>query len=98
MLALHLCLHIAVPGVVAAVAYRSQFRRAWLWMMATVLVDLDHLWATPIYNSERCSIGFHPLHSWPAIALYGALLAPKRTRIVALGLLIHMAVDGLDCL
>ena len=30
---------------------------------ATMLVDLDHLLATPLYNPDRCSLGFHPLHT-----------------------------------
>ena len=34
-------------------------------MMATMLVDLDHLFADPIYDPDRCSIGFHPLHQYP---------------------------------
>lgn len=67
-------------------------------MLATMLVDLDHLVADPIYAPNRCSIGFHPLHSYWAVAVYGLLLGFKKTRLVALGLMIHMVLDGLDCL
>jgi hypothetical protein len=42
-------------------------------MALTIIVDLDHLLADPIYDPNRCSIGFHPLHSYPAIVIY---LAP----------------------
>ncbi len=42
-------------------------------MVATMLVDVDHLLADPIYDPERCSIGFHPLHSVPAIVVYTVL-------------------------
>lgn len=66
-------------------------------MFATMLVDLDHLLADPIYDPNRCGIGFHPLHSYPAIAAYALLFIPRPTRLVALGLLIHMALDALDC-
>lgn len=66
-------------------------------MMATMLVDLDHLLANPIYDPNRCSIGFHPLHTWPAIALYAALALHPRTRLIGLGLLIHMLLDFSDC-
>jgi len=54
-------------------------------MVATILVDLDHLLATPIFDPERCSIGFHPLHSIVAIILYAcALCIPNTTvRIIA---------------
>lgn len=95
---LHLALHAAVPGLVAALFFRSTWRRAWLVMLLTMLVDLDHFLATPIYDPDRCSIGFHPLHTVPAIVLYAVLALPRPTRLVGLGLLIHMALDGLDCL
>lgn len=95
---LHLALHIAVPGLVAALFFRKQWRKAWLVMLLTMLVDLDHLLATPIYDPERCSIDFHPLHTAPAIALYAMLALPRQTRLVGVGLLLHMALDGLDCL
>ncbi len=35
-----------------------------------MLVDIDHLLATPVYDPNRCSIGFHPLHGFYPIALY----------------------------
>lgn len=66
-------------------------------MVATMLVDLDHLLVEPVYAPNRCSIGFHPLHSYWAVAIYGLLAGFQRTRLVAIGLLIHMLLDGLDC-
>lgn len=94
---LHLMLHAVVPGGVALLFCRPSWKKAWLIMLATMLVDLDHLLADPIYDPQRCGIGFHPLHSYPAIAAYALLLVPKTTRLVALGLVIHMALDALDC-
>lgn len=94
---LHLVLHAAVPGAVALLLFRLHWRKAWLVMFATMLVDLDHLLADPIYDPDRCGIGFHPLHTYPAIASYGLLLIPRATRLPALGLVIHMALDALDC-
>ena len=94
---LHLALHVAVPGAVALLFIRQYWKRAWLVMLATMLVDLDHLLADPIYDPNRCGIGFHPLHSYPAIAAYALLLLPRRTRLIALGLVLHMALDALDC-
>ncbi len=67
-------------------------------MLLTMLVDLDHLQAQPMFDACRCSIGFHPLHSYPAIALYVALLIYPKSRVIAIGLLLHMATDGIDCL
>ncbi len=95
---LHLVLHVLVPGLVARLAFRSRWRRAWLIMVLTMAVDLDHLLASPIYDPNRCGIGFHPLHSYIAIAVYAVMVAIPPLRIVGVGLLIHMALDGLDCI
>lgn len=94
----HLLLHALVPLVVAIVFFRGEWKRAWLIMFSTMLVDLDHLLADPIYDPDRCSIGFHPLHSYPAIAGYVLLTIPRTTRLLGLGLVIHMALDAVDCL
>ena len=93
----HLLLHVLVPIVIALWFYRSRWRFAALIMIATMLVDLDHLLATPLYDPNRCSIGFHPLHTWIAILAYVLLLGFARTRLIGIGLLVHMALDGLDC-
>jgi hypothetical protein len=95
--AFHIMLHVLVPLLVAFVFYREQWQRAWVIMLLTMLVDLDHLIADPIYDPGRCSIGFHPLHTAPAMALYAVLLFPRVTRLPAIGLVIHMTLDGLDC-
>lgn len=94
---IHLLLHFAVPAIVALLWFRAHWRRASLIMVSTMMVDLDHLLAHPIYDPDRCSIGFHPLHSWPAILVYGLLLLPAKTRLAGIGLLIHMALDSIDC-
>lgn len=94
---LHLVLHGLVPGAVAWLCFRKRWRRAWLIMLATMAVDVDHLLATPIYDPGRCSIGFHPLHRPPAIMLYGAMTLWAPSRLVGVGLLIHMALDASDC-
>jgi len=95
--ATHLFLHIAVPAVAAWLFFRDHWWRAFLIMLATMLVDLDHLLAIPIYDPNRCSIGFHPLHTLPAIVVYAVLALPKSTRLIGIGLLIHMALDVIDC-
>ena len=94
---LHLALHVLVPAAVAATFYRRRFLRAWAVLMCTMLVDLDHLLADPVYDPNRCSIGTHPLHSVPAIGVYALAALWPRVRLLAVGLLIHMALDGVDC-
>ncbi len=67
-------------------------------MLSAFIIDLDHLLANPIFDPERCSINFHPLHAYYAIVTYIVLLIPKQTRIFALGLLAHIVSDSADCL
>jgi len=67
-------------------------------MVLTMVVDLDHLLASPIYDPNRCSINFHPLHSYPAILLYIIMTAIPKSRLIGLGLLLHMGIDLTDCI
>ena len=57
---LHLALHFVVPLLVARMFFKQTWQKTYVIMMAAMLVDLDHLLATPIYDPNRCSIGFHP--------------------------------------
>ncbi len=66
-------------------------------MVSTMLVDLDHLIAIPIYDPERCSIGFHPLHEPMIIVSYLVLSFIPKTRLLGVGLVIHMSLDSIDC-
>ncbi|MEJ5145302.1 DUF6122 family protein [Sphingobacterium sp. MYb388] len=93
----HYTLHLLAPGLIAFVFFKNQWKRAWIIMIATMLVDLDHLLATPIFDPGRCSIGFHPLHSYYAIGIYILLVLFPKTRIIAVGLLFHMFTDWQDC-
>jgi predicted cobalt transporter CbtA len=93
----HYTLHLLVPGLIAYIFFRSQWKKAWLIMLATMLVDFDHLFANPIFDPGRCSINFHPLHTYWAMAVYVVMLFFKKTRIVAVGLLFHMLTDYIDC-
>jgi len=95
---IHLLLHFIVPGIVAKLSFGERWKSAWLIMVLTIIVDLDHLLANPIYDPNRCSIGYHPLHSYPAIFIYLALTMIPKTRLIGLGLLIHMALDAVDCI
>ncbi len=66
-------------------------------MMVTMLVDIDHLLTTPIYDPLRCSINFHPLHQFLPIGLYVVLSFIPKTRWIGIGLVIHMLLDSFDC-
>jgi len=67
-------------------------------MLLTMVIDLDHLAASPVYDHGRCSINFHPLHSYPAIGAYLSLLFVPKLRIIGVGLLLHTGLDLIDCL
>ncbi|MDG1790588.1 MAG: DUF6122 family protein [Flavobacteriaceae bacterium] len=97
-LIIHYTLHILAPGLIAWLFFKDNWKKAWLILLATMLVDLDHLFANPIYSPNRCSINFHILHSYYAIILYVLLFFFKKFRIVAIGLLFHMFTDFIDCL
>ena len=100
---LHIVAHFLVPAAIAP--WMSKYMRPekswkyyWIVMSATIAVDLDHLLANPIYDPGRCSIGFHPLHSIWAIGVYVLLLIPEKTRVISVGLLVHMMLDSIDCI
>lgn len=94
---IHILLHLLVPALAARIGFKNQWKQAWAVMVLTMMVDVDHLWATPLYVPDRCSIGFHPFHTVPAIIFYGILMAIPVSRVVGTGLVIHMALDALDC-
>ncbi|WP_194766020.1 DUF6122 family protein [Tamlana sp. I1] len=94
---IHYGCHFLLPLAVALIWYKSQWKTAYLIMIAAMLIDVDHLLATPIFSPNRCSINFHPLHSYYAIAVYVLLLLPKKTRLIGLGLIIHIISDAVDC-
>ncbi|MBU0485827.1 MAG: hypothetical protein KKB30_15090 [Proteobacteria bacterium] len=95
---IHMVLHLAAPGITARLFFSKLWLRAWIIMVLTMAVDLDHLLAEPVFDPNRCGIGFHPLHSLVAIFIYGVAAFFPVTRVIACGLLLHMVLDGLDCL
>lgn len=94
---LHLALHLSVPLLVALLFFRGSWKTSFMMMMATMLVDIDHLFANPIYDPARCSVGFHPLHQLWFVVFYFVLCFFPKTRLVGLGLTIHMVLDSIDC-
>lgn len=94
----HYGIHFIVPVVISLIWFKNQWKLALVIMLSTMLIDLDHLLATPIFDANRCSINFHPLHSYYAIACYFLLSLIKKTRILGIGCVIHMIADGADCL
>ncbi|SDY83763.1 hypothetical protein SAMN04488069_11535 [Hymenobacter psychrophilus] len=94
----HYSLHFLFPAVLALVLFPAMWQAAYLMMLATMLMDLDHLLAKPIFDPLRCSVGYHPLHSFYAIPVYALLLLLPALQPVAVGLLFHLFTDTVDCL
>lgn len=97
-LIVHYFLHLVFPLVLAWIFFRSDWKKAYFLMLLTMLVDMDHLLASPIFDAHRVSIGFHPLHRYPMIALYGlgVIFLKGNFKIISFGLLFHMVVDFQD--
>ena len=93
----HYGFHFLVPLAISILFYKKNWKLAYLIFIGTMLIDLDHLLANPIFDTNRCSINFHPLHSYYAIGVYTIMLIPKKTRILGIALLLHMFTDYLDC-
>jgi len=95
---IHYGIHFLLPLAIALWFYKPKALKVYLIFMATFIIDLDHLWATPIFSPNRCSINFHFLHSYLAIAIYFGMLFYKPTRIIGIGLICHIIADSMDCL
>ena len=68
--ALHYGIHFVFPLLIALLFFKSNWKAVYLVMAAAILIDLDHLLATPMFDATRCSINFHPLHTYYAMVVY----------------------------
>lgn len=100
----HYGLHFVAPYFLAALWPQRSRLRVYLLLLATMAIDLDHLLVRPIFDSERCSVGFHLLHSWPFVLLYALLCVlpyerlgwPWWLRVLGVGLCLHIFTDWQD--
>ncbi|MBL6826464.1 MAG: DUF6122 family protein [Candidatus Marinimicrobia bacterium] len=97
---IHYSFHFIAPVFIARALFKENWVKAYLLMLATMLIDLDHLVASPIFDANRCSIGYHPLHTIYASIFYLALLfSPSwKLKVVSIGCLWHLSTDYIDCL
>lgn len=96
---LHYFLHFGFPLIIALVFYRKEWKKTYILLLATMLIDLDHLLATPVFVANRCSIHYHPLHTYYAMLFYvGMLFFKNPIRVLGIGCLVHMGTDYIDCL
>ena len=97
---IHYSFHLVIPILFAKLFWGKNWKVASILMVSTILIDLDHLLATPVFDYNRCSIGFHPLHTiWAFIFYVIILFIPSwKSRAVSIGCLWHLLTDYLDCL
>ena len=97
---IHYSFHLLVPFVFGKLFWKENWRKAGIIMVGTIVIDLDHLQADPIFDPNRCGIDFHPLHTLWAGIIYGALLAVPswKVRAVGIGCVWHLCTDAIDCL
>lgn len=94
----HYGIHFLVPIAIGMFFFKENRTKAILVLWAGILLDLDHLLASPIFDVNRCSINFHLLHTYWAVIVYFILLFWKKTRLLGLAFILHMIADAIDCL
>ena len=94
---IHYGIHFLLPIIIGLYFYKEHRLQIILILLAGILIDVDHLWANPIFDPNRCSINFHFLHTYWAIAAYFLLLFFQKTRVFGIALLIHILADTADC-
>ena len=97
---IHYSFHLLMPFVFGKLFWKENWWKAGLIMVVTMVIDLDHLLAYPIFDPGRCSIGFHPLHTlWAGIVYVGLLVFSSWiVQAVTVGCLWHLATDAIDCM
>lgn len=97
---IHYSLHLLFPFIIGYLFFKKEWKMAGIIIVSTIFIDLDHLLSYPIFDRSRCSIGFHPLHTfWALIAYFLMLLIPSwKLRAVAIGFIFHIGTDTIDCI
>jgi hypothetical protein len=94
---IHYSLHFVLPIFIAKKWYNEQWIKSILMLWSTMIIDIDHVWAIPIFDACRCSVGFHTFHTMPFISLYIFLCFIPKIRIIGIGLILHIITDMIDC-
>ena len=97
---IHYLLHFIAPLFIARLFWKKEWLTMGIIMITTLLIDLDHIFSSPIYDSDRCSLGAHPLHTIWAALFYCMMLffSSFKLRAIGVGCLWHLCTDGIDCL
>jgi hypothetical protein len=95
---IHIIASILLVFVINFFDKKTDIKKIFILVLTSNFIDLDHLLANPIYDPNRCSINFHPLHSWYMFPIYffGSFL--KNYRYFFFGIILHLVLDWIDCL
>lgn len=96
---LHYSNHFIIPFVVLWLFYnKKRAIRLYPYALISMCIDLDHLWANPIFDPNRCSVGFHSFHQWwIIIPVWIILLRTQNMHVLGWALLWHLCTDWIDC-
>jgi hypothetical protein len=72
-------------------------RKILVQILLSNLIDLDHIFSSPIYQAGRCSINNHLLHKIYLFPIY-VLGLLTRYRYFFMGIILHLLIDYLGCL
>ncbi|MGB2088610.1 MAG: DUF6122 family protein [Psychroflexus salarius] len=100
---IHYSLHFVFIAWFAHQFKRQEFGwfKVYLILLSSMLIDIDHLWATPIFDPNRCSVGFHTFHSEISLGLYILVFLFSKEfwlKLLTFGLIFHIITDEIDCL
>jgi len=95
---LHYGIHFLVPFLIAFLFFKEKQWKVALILLGGIVLDIDHIFADPIFDANRCSVGFHPFHSYFLFPLYLGLAFWQKTRLIGLAFVIHIVADLTDCL
>lgn len=97
---IHYFLHLVFPYFLAKTIDNKNYLKVYFALLSSMLIDLDHLFADPIFDPNRCSIDFHFLHQIEFFSIYliGFFISKKYIKFFFLGLIMHLIIDKLDCI
>ncbi len=49
---LHYSLHFGFPFMIAYIFWREKWLRAGTIMFSTIIIDIDHFWANPVFEGD----------------------------------------------
>ena len=99
---LHLLSAFAIWGIaylVEAKFLKRKFfgKKVLFQLLLSNLIDLDHLFASSVFEPTRCSVNNHVFHSFFAFPVYLLGLLSKY-RYFFIGVIAHLLIDYLGCL